>query len=110
MYKVELTLPVQQHDGTSNNVHIIAIEQEIARKFGGFSSTRCIGGWYDEQSGKYYSDESLLVWTYVDTQADVEYLKQRATEYAVNLQQITLLVVVSYAEVSFVAGTREQAA
>jgi hypothetical protein len=109
MFKVTLTLPVEQHDGTSNNTTIETIKLDIARLFGGYSSTSITGGWYDRATGHMYNDSSVMVWTYVESRSEVEQLKQLAADWAVDLQQIALYLNVSQEESYEIAGTRSQA-
>lgn len=108
MYKVEVTLPTTQHNGDSNTHVINHIEDEIARDFGGYTATTAWGAWYDEDGTKYY-DNSVLVWTLVESQEQVNDVLSRAPGWAVRLQQISLTVTVSTLDVHFIAGTREQA-
>lgn len=110
MLQVSLTLPIKQHNGTSNLPVIQHIKTTLAQKYGGYSSSPVSGGWIDEKSGVLYEDESILVWTFVDGFDEVEAIKQYASIWAHDLQQIELLVTVSQADVLFIAGTREQAA
>lgn len=110
MFKVEITLPLVQHNGTSNVDTIEQIEQAIAIDYKGYSATSVRGGWFDSVSKVFYHDESILVWTFVDSEADVARIKKQAIYWAESLQQIELLVTVAPAEVCFVEGTRAQAA
>jgi hypothetical protein len=109
MFKVEITLPRTQHNGTSNFVQIQAIKKEIAVQFGGFSATPISGGWFDQETQQFYADESELVWTFVKSLEQVDAIMEQAPAWAETLQQIELLVTVSPVEVYFVLGTRAQA-
>jgi len=110
MFQVTLTLPTFQHNGTDNTSIVTAIQQDIARSYGGYSAQAITGGWYDDVSGKFYYDSSVLTWTFVKTQEQVNELKRKASQWARDLQQIELLVTVSHIETVFIDGTRIQAA
>lgn len=109
MLQVNITLPTQQHNGTSNQSAIESIKQSIAQQYGGYSAMPVTGGWYDDVSGKLYEDQSILVYTFVDGDKQAEEIKQAAQCWAVDLQQIELLVTVSPVNVHFIQGTRAQA-
>ena len=109
MFKVEITLPLTQHDGTSNCDQIVEIEQAIAKQFNGYSCQEVSGGWYDQETGEFYIDHSVLLWTFVQSQEQVDAIMEQAPAWAEALQQIELLVTVSQASVYFVVGTRAQA-
>jgi hypothetical protein len=108
-FKVEITLPLTQHDGTSNCDQIVEIEQAIAKQFGGYSCQEVSGGWYDQETRQFYIDHSVLVWTYVPSQEQVDAIIEQVPAWAEALQQIELLVTVSPLDVYFVQGTRVQA-
>jgi hypothetical protein len=110
MYQVNITLPTTQHNGTSNLPAIQGIKKTIAQQFGGYSSQAIQGGWVDNETGVLYEEYSTVVYTIVHTEAGIESIKQQAKEWAVSLQQIELLVTSHPVDVTFVQGTRAQAA
>lgn len=109
MFQVTLTLPLQQHNGTSNLPVIKSIEYKLAQQYGGYSVTRLSGGWIDEATGDLYEDESLQVWTNVTSEQDVDELLRQAARWAVDLAQLALYVTVSPIKVYEIEGTRAQA-
>ena len=109
MYQVSITLPTTQHNGISNHLAIGRIQNQIALLYGGYSAMPMYGGWYDEKTGEFYRDESVLVWTFVKTTEDVQAIKELACGWANQLQQIELLVTVNDVAVTFIQGTRVQA-
>lgn len=108
MFQFNVTLPLTQHNGVSNQSTINAIKKLVASKFGGYSFLRIDGGWFD--NGLLYEDTSILLWTLVHEENDVNELLELAHEWAIELQQIELLVTVqSNVDATFVLGTRAQA-
>jgi hypothetical protein len=109
MFQVSVTLPTTQHDGISNLSAIRDIKRSLARQYGGYSACPIDGGWYDNATGQYYEEASVLVWTLVKSERDVQSIKRQATSWARQLKQIELLVTVQPVTADFIAGTREKA-
>lgn len=109
MYKVSFVLPCRQHDGTANGPIIDEIEQYLARTYGGWTAVQSVGGWLDPMTGGYYTDQALTVFTFVDSQSLVDELLCCAQQWARDLQQIELLVMVEVVDVYHIPGTRAQA-
>ncbi|SRR5216683_2129493 len=106
MFQVTVTLPVKRNDGYDNGVAITAIEQEIAKTYGGFTHQNVSGGWFDSDTGLFYADESTQVYTFVETEEAVEALLRRAEVWALWLEQIELLVTISEVSPHFIKGVR----
>lgn len=108
MFQVSVTLPKRQNDGKSNQFAISNIEMELARTYGGFSAQDVLGGWIDEETGVFYLDESTLVWTFVHTLSAADAILERSRQWAIDLQQIELLVTTQELVVHFVKGISSQ--
>lgn len=110
MYQINITLPVKDNDGNSNQEAINSILHNIVKQYNGYSTTQILGAWYNNEDNQIYYDESVQASVIVDSQEQVNEIKQQAVTWAVQLKQYSLLVTVQPLEVSFIDGIKQEQA
>lgn len=100
--KRSIVLPLQKHNGASNQTAIDAILSELLTLCGGYSTQYQTGVWLD--NGQQYKDDSLLVYTVVPVETDT-LLQARLTQWTNDLAQLELYTDVCTVSPSFIHST-----
>lgn len=96
--------------GSSLSDTLRKLLSETARRFGGYTESRGMGGWYDPSRSTFVEERSTTLTLFVDA-TRLDDLRDFAAIWAESLHQAcVLLVVEDVASVEFIAPARKQVA